>query len=160
MVWPPRLGVGGGLELPFAGRDAELGDLEGDLAAAEAGRSRMVAVSGAHGAGKSRLLEELAAIAKRRGFAVASARGVDQTGSPPMWCWRQLVSDLMSVVDPLTRASVVGAHGPVIGGLLTPDGGPDGTDRESASAAFRLMEAISMTLRDIARRRPILGEPR
>ena len=118
MVGPADGGVGRWWELPFAGREAELRDFDADLSAAEARRCRMLVVSGAHGEGKSRLLDEFAAVARARQFTVVSARGVDETGSPPMWCWRHLITDLVNGLDPLSRASVVGAHGPALVGLL------------------------------------------
>ena len=120
MARTPDRGGRPGTELPFTGRDVELRDFEADLTAAESGRCRLIVVSGAHGIGKSRLVDEFAAAARRRGFTVVSARGVDQTGSPPMWCWRHLVTELLDGLDPLSRASVVGAHGPALGGLVLP----------------------------------------
>jgi DNA-binding CsgD family transcriptional regulator len=158
---PADVGVGRWWELPLAGREAELRDFDADLSAAAAGRCRMVVVSGAHGAGKSRLLDEFAGVAHRE-FTVVSARGIDETGSPAMWCWRHLVSDLVGRLDPWSRASLVGAHGAALGGLLegaahawTPPGS-EGTDRDSGAATFRQMEAVALTLRDIARRGPLL----
>jgi predicted ATPase len=93
--------IGARAVLPLVGRVAELRDFEADLEAAQDGRSRLLVVSGRHGTGKSRLLEEFVDTARHHAFVVASARGLDQTGSPPLWCWRQIIGDLLDGLRPV-----------------------------------------------------------
>lgn len=65
------------LELPrgkLVGRSAELGRLLGQLDSAVAGRPVVTLVSGDAGVGKTRLVTELAARARERGFTVLSGR--------------------------------------------------------------------------------------
>ena len=52
---------------PLVGRDKQLAALEAELAAAESGQPRFAALVGEPGIGKSRLTEELAAVAAARG---------------------------------------------------------------------------------------------
>ena len=56
----------------LAGRDSVLRQLGDELARAEQGQGRMIVVAGEAGVGKTRLVEELAAEARRRGAAVLS----------------------------------------------------------------------------------------
>jgi predicted ATPase len=93
--------IGARAVLPLVGRVAELRDFEADLEAAQDGPSRLLVVSGRHGTGKSRLLEEFVDTARHHRFVVASARGLDQTGSPPLCCWRQIIGDLLDGLDPI-----------------------------------------------------------
>ena len=59
----------------FVGRSAELRWLSRSLAEAQAGSPRVVVVVGEAGLGKSRLIEELSARARRAGTQVLSGRG-------------------------------------------------------------------------------------
>ncbi|WP_067816727.1 helix-turn-helix transcriptional regulator [Nocardia inohanensis] len=91
----------GGDEL--IGRDAELGRLRVELAAALAGRSRMVLCSGEAGIGKTRLLGELAREAADAEVPVLWARSVELPDSPPFWLWRQVMGE-SGVADTLSES--------------------------------------------------------
>ncbi len=67
----------------FVGRAAELAQLRGLLAAAEAGQPVVMLVSGDAGVGKTRLIGELAAEAATRGFAVLSGRCAELADTVP-----------------------------------------------------------------------------
>lgn len=111
---------------PFVGRDEEMAQLTGLLAAATAGRPRWAVVDGGQGSGRTRLLEELSALALSAGFTVARTRagqalsgnrGISQT-CPTVQLLDALRQDgkdsaedetaqkdpLATVVDELTRA--------------------------------------------------------
>ena len=60
-----------------------------------------VAVLGEPGIGKTRLVEELADVAKARGVAVVWGRATAQRGAPPFWVWRQVVDALARTSEPL-----------------------------------------------------------
>ncbi|UGT38876.1 AAA family ATPase [Nocardia yamanashiensis] len=85
------------------GRDAELGLLRVELAAALAGRSRMVLCSGEAGIGKTRLLGALAREAADAAVPVLWARSVELHDSPPFWLWRQMMGE-SGVADTLSEA--------------------------------------------------------
>src|SRR5262245_47840040 len=57
-------------ETPFVGRRAALAQLTGALDSAASGCGKLVWVVGDAGAGKTRLLEQLASLARARGFSV------------------------------------------------------------------------------------------
>jgi predicted ATPase len=67
----------------LVGRESELGLLLGLLDAAAAGRPVAALVSGDAGVGKTRLVTELAAGARERGFAVMSGRCAELAGTVP-----------------------------------------------------------------------------
>lgn len=64
--------------LPLVGRDGELGELHRRLDAAVAGETQFVVVGGEPGTGKSRLLEEVEAIARARNIRVLHGRFIEQ----------------------------------------------------------------------------------
>ncbi|MDX2705339.1 AAA family ATPase [Streptomyces sp. PA03-6a] len=95
--WGPDTAIGGSVGTPasramiacvedvmvtpvFIGRDEEMATLTRALADAASGESRMVLVGGEAGVGKSRLVEELAAVARSRGALVAVG-GCVETGA-------------------------------------------------------------------------------
>ena len=67
----------------YVGRDEELADLRRALAAADGGRGGIVLVGGEPGVGKTRLAEEIVALARRRGMLAFTGRCSDIEGAPP-----------------------------------------------------------------------------
>jgi hypothetical protein len=77
------------------------------LEAALDGRPRLVLCSGEPGIGKTRLAEELMGLARPRGVQGAWGRGLDSTGTPPYWPWRQV---LRAIQDKVDLARIAQAH--------------------------------------------------
>jgi DNA-binding NarL/FixJ family response regulator len=77
----------------MVGRDRELARVTGLLDDALAGHGRLVLCTGEAGIGKTRLAEELAALATARGVAVAWARATDPGSSPPYGLWRLVLAE-------------------------------------------------------------------
>lgn len=73
--------------LPLAGRDAELGALTGDLEHALSGTTRIAMVLGEAGVGKTRLVEELLAVAVSRGCIVLQAQAYQTEQGLPFALW-------------------------------------------------------------------------
>ena len=94
----------------FVGRDACLATLRACLERALEGRAGSAAIVGDAGLGKTRLAEELAALARGRGAHVLLARVHHTPPSPPLWPWSQLVSALArgpgggAAVEPAAKA--------------------------------------------------------
>ncbi|HET6963226.1 MAG TPA: BREX system ATP-binding domain-containing protein [Acidimicrobiales bacterium] len=78
----------------FVGRSGEIAALESELAEAAEGRGGVVFLEGESGAGKSRLLDELARLASSRGFLVLRGNGEDRTASRPFQIFDGVTRDL------------------------------------------------------------------
>lgn len=75
----------------FVGRTGEAAILDDAIAAARAGRSAVVLVSGEPGVGKTRLAERACERARAEGMRVAWARAWDGPGAPPFHLFRELL---------------------------------------------------------------------
>ncbi|BDG05646.1 ATP-binding protein [Anaeromyxobacter oryzae] len=73
------------------GRSRELADLEAALERAIAGHGSTFLLSGEPGIGKTRLAEELAEDARRRGARVVWGRAWEVEGAPACWPWMQIL---------------------------------------------------------------------
>ncbi|MGH7322655.1 MAG: BTAD domain-containing putative transcriptional regulator, partial [Candidatus Rokuibacteriota bacterium] len=103
---PMRVGTSGA---PLTGRDAELGALTRELEHALAGTTRIVGVFGEAGLGKTRLVEELVAVAVARGCLALGARAYETERSLPFALW---VSALRSarVIEDHAQMDQLGAE--------------------------------------------------
>jgi predicted ATPase len=80
------------------GREGELAVLIRALDDSERGRACVVWIGGEPGVGKTRLAEELAAVAATRSATVAWARCVDAETAPPYWPWAEAIRALLQTV--------------------------------------------------------------
>lgn len=79
---------------PLVGRDAVLARLVHALEASRTAELRVTLLAGEPGIGKSRLADELSAIARERGVAVLTGRCHEGVGTPPFWPWTQVLRSL------------------------------------------------------------------
>jgi tetratricopeptide (TPR) repeat protein len=79
---------------PFVGRAEELDELSAALEEAADGRGSLILVTGEPGVGKTRLTEELAALAVDRGWTMLVGRCWEEGGAPAYWPWIQIVRSL------------------------------------------------------------------
>jgi DNA-binding CsgD family transcriptional regulator len=77
----------------MVGRDRELARVTTLLDGALAGHGRLVMCTGEAGIGKTRLAEEVAALAAARGAPVTWARAADRGSLPPYGLWRLVLDD-------------------------------------------------------------------
>jgi tRNA A-37 threonylcarbamoyl transferase component Bud32/tetratricopeptide (TPR) repeat protein len=91
---------------PLVGRDRELGELILDLVAALDGNGRSRMVLGMVGSGKTRLIEELRAVALVRGALVVSGRSAPE-GALPFAPWRAVLRLLALEQEPDDHAAAV-----------------------------------------------------
>ncbi len=75
----------------FVGRDGAMAELRQGLAAAMAGRGRLLLLVGEPGIGKTRTAEEISAEAARAGARVVSGRCYEGDGAPAFWPWVQVL---------------------------------------------------------------------
>ena len=143
------MGQGAGGPGPgFVGRGREQAELVAILEQAAGGRGQLVLIGGEPGIGKTRLAEEIAAEAERRGFAVSWGRCWEGADAHPYWPWVQVLRDLGPAGDG-PRAAMEGAPGAPGGPApRVPDG-----DR---LARLRLFDAVALALRTAAGGRPRL----
>ena len=120
----------------FVGRERQLADLTAALEEAVAGAGRLLLVTGEAGIGKTRLCEELAVAARRRGVDVVSAACWESGAVPAYWPWEQVVRQLGGR-----------GLGPAAGGTLAAD--PD-------LARVEQFEEVAALLARAARQRPRL----
>src|SRR5215212_5347651 len=80
---------------PLIGRERELAALSACLDAALAGRGGGVLLAGEPGIGKTRLAEEIAALARERGARVLWGRTYEGEGAPAYWPWIEVLRGLL-----------------------------------------------------------------
>ncbi|MEV5894237.1 BTAD domain-containing putative transcriptional regulator [Nonomuraea fuscirosea] len=90
----PHADVPGSGGRPFVGRVAELRELERVAAGVTAGRSGLVLVSGAAGAGKTALVRTLARRLEYDGWHTAWGSSPELPGAPAAWPWAHIHADL------------------------------------------------------------------
>jgi len=105
----------------LVGRGREIAVLSAGLAQLASGRGSVTLISGEPGIGKTRLANELAAIAGERGIRIAWGRCWEAGGAPAFWPWQEALGAL---------------------GLRFPDGGNIAT-ADPAQARFALFRDVA-----------------
>ncbi|MDF2694347.1 MAG: serine/threonine protein kinase [Labilithrix sp.] len=140
----------------FVGRDTELDRLqrllplvqpdEATAATNDRANRRAILVAGESGAGKSRLLEELAVDAMVRGIHVLRGQALRE-GSRPYEPWRGVLRHLALLVEPGgLEAAVLSGVVPDLPALLGRDVS-DATELDPEATHVRLMRAVEALLR-------------
>ncbi|MEU5259232.1 BTAD domain-containing putative transcriptional regulator [Amycolatopsis sp. NPDC021455] len=130
----------------LVGRVEELAVLHRAVAPGFADGSGIVIVEGEPGVGKTRLLEEAATEAERRGALVAWGRCLDDDSTPPMWPWEQAIG---TVLDDLPIAAREKSLSGELRHLVGPrENGPG--DR------FGLFERVVAVIGQVSARRPVV----
>jgi hypothetical protein len=92
----------------FIGREKELTALSSALDEARGGRGRLVLLAGEPGAGKTRLADELSALAPARGTPVFWGRSWEAGGAPAYWPWLEVLAGLAATLDDAALAQALG----------------------------------------------------
>ncbi|MEU1516440.1 BTAD domain-containing putative transcriptional regulator [Streptomyces sp. NPDC005811] len=155
----PRVGAAAGGEAGWSsgaavlvGRSGELATLRGVVERAVAGEAAIGVVEGEPGAGKTRLLEEAAAVAGRLGALTVWGSCLEGEGTPAMWPWEQALGQIVrSLPAAAGERWLTGG----LGSLLVPG---DETARElpDGNAQFRLFEQVVALIGQASARRPTL----
>ncbi len=128
------LSVGGDMRTELVGRELELATLTDCLTAAVAGRPQLVWCQGEAGIGKTRLADELVALAAAKGALGVWGLAADSSSAPPYWPWWQVFRAVANTVDLATISRERRLDADLA--RLAPDvfSSPE-AQRESASAA-------------------------
>jgi DNA-binding NarL/FixJ family response regulator len=143
----------------FVGRERELDTLAGLLADALGGEPRVVLCGGEPGIGKTRLAEELVALAYGNGVPAVWGASVEAEGAPPYWPWRQVLRAVstfdgaVGVAEQLRVAEDLAVVAPesfpqVAGPPHDLDSGPE--------QRFRVFDGVTRFLRRMAQDRGLL----
>jgi DNA-binding SARP family transcriptional activator/tetratricopeptide (TPR) repeat protein len=159
-VEPPRRVTAAGDRWTLAGRDEELALLAGIWTQATSALGRRVLVLGEAGIGKSRLVQELAALAARTGGVVSTARCYEAERS----LFAQPIIDVLGALTsrlPATRVAQLAGHHDVQLAALVPEIAtvlrPAAAARVSlATAQQRAFEAVASFLDGLSRDAPLL----
>ncbi|WP_205649419.1 BTAD domain-containing putative transcriptional regulator [Agromyces sp. LHK192] len=138
----------------MVGRAHEVAILRDGFAAAAAGDASVSMVVGQPGIGKTRLLEEIAAVAVRAGARVAWGRCRQDDGTPTLWPWVEIARTLVEGM-PEYRRTDHPSDG--LRRLLDPfEGDLTSPVLPDSGARFRLFEQVVDLVRDAATRAPVV----
>ena len=134
------------VEGPLVGRAEELARLTGHVARARAGRPSAVLLAGDAGVGKSRLLGELATVARTAGLRVLTGHCLDlgDVGLPYL--------PFVDLLRPLREEPPPAARRPAVAPLL---GGPAASAADE-DARLQLFEGVAALLGELAAEQPLL----
>jgi DNA-binding SARP family transcriptional activator len=145
----------------FVGREAEFSELRAGLDDAIAGMGRLFLIGGEPGIGKSRLADELVAVAKGLGARVLVGRCWEAGGAPAYWPWVQSLRTHLRESDASAVGSELASVATDLAQILPelrrhfPDV-PEPPAVESEAARFRLFDATVELLRNASQSRPIV----
>jgi DNA-binding SARP family transcriptional activator len=145
----------------LVGYENELGALEDLLEQALMRRGRLALIAGEPGVGKTRLADELGAVATARGAHVVWGRAPSVGGAPAYWPWIQVLRALVADRDPLSVRTELGPSAAELMQLLpelrdiVPD--VEAVERVDAEdARFRLFDAAATFVKRTAATRPLV----
>lgn len=136
----------------FFGRLGELAALGTALHDAEAGRGRLVLLTGEPGIGKTRIASRLEATAAERGCLVAWGRCHDGAGAPAYWPWLQIVRSLRKT-HAAADAELAKLERRLAAAVSVP---PARRAADPEQARFELFERVAATLCAVAGERSLL----
>lgn len=150
----------GVLSTTFVGRAEERARLAARAAEARAGTARLALVSGEPGIGKTRLCEELTAMARAQGMRVVWARGWEGDGAPAFWPWVQVLRTIAEDTPQptLERALESGAAdlARVVPEFSRFADGAAASQVDAETARFRFFEAVTGLLQGLASAQPLV----
>lgn len=154
----------GATERVFVGREREMEALRAGLERRGPARDRFFLVSGEPGIGKTRLCEEIAAVARGGGAQVLVGRCWEAGSAPDYWPWRQVLRAHVSTTDAADLARDLGGGAALVAQLVPEIAGRLGKSTRDAAASvfvteparFALFDSIAQYLESAARGRPML----
>jgi class 3 adenylate cyclase/tetratricopeptide (TPR) repeat protein len=98
----------------FVGRDPERDEILGYLAAAAGGHGAVVMIAGEPGIGKTRLTEEIKAVAVERGYRARTGHCVEVEGGAPYMPIVEIIEEAIKDVDPKLLRDTLGDSAPEV----------------------------------------------
>ncbi|MET8145382.1 BTAD domain-containing putative transcriptional regulator [Sphaerisporangium sp. NPDC005288] len=138
---------------PLIGRTEELAVLRQATESALAGGRGLVVVDGEPGVGKTRLLEEIAAEADRRGALVVWGRCLEGDGTPSMWPWVQAVGTILNALPAAARDKWLATE---LSRLVDPHDDGSAPAMPDSGAQFRQFERVVAAVGETSALRPAL----
>jgi DNA-binding winged helix-turn-helix (wHTH) protein len=145
------------VERPFVGRADALARLgEAFARAVERGSAELVLITGPPGIGKTRLTERACAEVRAQGALVRIGRAREGEAVPAFWPFAQVLRSLIE--DPATAESAreIAKLAREFRDSLVRRPGADAAERAKEPNRFLVFDAVSRSLRRIARRRPLV----
>lgn len=140
----------------FVGRESEVSLLEDALLSALRGDGGAVIVGGEAGMGKTRLVTDLAAQARRLGCIVVSGACSEAELSLPYLPFLEAIGNHLETVDLEQTRTRLGQAADELAQLFPQMGRPSAAGGDATQAKLRLFESILLLLRDAARSRALL----
>lgn len=140
----------------LVGRQSEISLLEDALLAALRGDGGVVIVGGEAGMGKTRLVTELAARARRRGAIVVSGACSEAELSLPYLPFLEAIGNHLATEDVVALSDRLGSATEELAQLFPQMGRPGPAGSDAQQAKLRLFESILLLLRDAARSRGLV----
>ena len=137
-----------------------MAELTAALDSALEGNGGLVMLAGEPGIGKTRLTEEMEAVARDRGALIVWGACYEGGSAPPYWPWTQAIRSLLTepseaILTALdARAAVIAEIVPEIRNMM-----PDvqsAPEIDPAQARFRLFDSITSFLNEIAISQPVI----
>jgi hypothetical protein len=139
----------------LSGRAQELARIEIALRAIERGESRLLAISGEPGIGKTRLLDELRSRAAVRGHTVLAGRSTELEGEAPFGALVEALDDFLASLG-ARRLRAIGERLPHLAGVLPAVGTVVEAQSSPAGERYRHHRAIRALLEELAAGRPLV----
>jgi DNA-binding winged helix-turn-helix (wHTH) protein/tetratricopeptide (TPR) repeat protein len=145
----------------FVGRETELAELDRLLHSAIRGSARIAWVSGEAGAGKTRLAEEFARLARRRGAQVHTGQVPQPSGVPPYWLWCELLEPIFETHPREELELALAQDAAILASVFRslrerfPDLSPP-VPLDSGEGRFRFFMAVRRFIHRLARSKPLL----
>ena len=103
---------------PFVGRSRETASLRRMVADVLAGSTRIVAIAGEAGIGKTHLASEAATHAGQNGLQILWGRCNESGWAPTYWPWIQIIRSYIAASDSRTVQSLMGRRAMYIGEVV------------------------------------------
>ncbi|MFB9676396.1 ATP-binding protein [Streptosporangium vulgare] len=138
----------------LVGRADEIAVLRSAVEPALKNGTAVVLLEGEPGAGKSRLMEEIAGHAEDHGALVVWGHCLEGEGTPTMWPWVKTVSGLLDVMPQARREQWLARDlGHLVGSRVETSEAPA---IPADNARFRLMEQVADLIAEAAGERPLV----